>query len=78
MDTMKPLPRKALPEQVQVLATLQGLDLPAEEWKKISSMITRYLAERAMDAMDEATKDWSDEDFERVLHEHYRTPYPAK
>ncbi len=75
MDAASPDKRKASPEQVAVLATLQQLDLPPEAWQELQQVITRYLAERLMDAADAATKDWTEADFERLLHEHLRTPY---
>lgn len=50
-------------------------DIPEEQWTELRHLIFRYFMQKAVEAAGTVTKDWKPEDFDRLLHTHYRTPY---
>lgn len=64
-------------EQHDLLLTLQNLQLPPEQWHELRQLVAQYLGQRVIKAVDDAVeaKEWGDEDFERLLKDHRRTPY---
>lgn len=50
-------------------------DIPEEQWIELRRLIFQYFMQKAVEAADEATKSWTQEDFDRHLHVHHRTPY---
>jgi hypothetical protein len=48
-----------------------------EDVLEIRRLLTRYFAEKAIQGANKVwdAKGWTDEDAERMLHEHMRTPY---
>ena len=56
-------------------------DLPEEDLLKIRDMLSAYRFRRATEAANKVAREkgWTAEDFEKLLHDHKRTPYqPAK
>lgn len=80
MQPMKPFIDQAgqvSEEQLALLATLQNVPLPPELCSRIRAIIARYHAERATQEANRVAdeKGWTDEDWDRMLHTHRRTPY---
>ena len=66
-------PKKLTKAQVELLA-LFDRGVPDEEWMEIRRLLARYFADKATQAADHVAeeKGWTEEDFERMLHGHYR------
>ncbi|MCU0347517.1 MAG: hypothetical protein MUC59_11275 [Saprospiraceae bacterium] len=54
-------------------------DVPSDELLVIKDILTSYRFRRATEAANKvaAEKGWTAEDYEKMLHSHQRTPYPA-
>jgi len=52
-------------------------DVSEEDLKEVKRLLTRYFAEKAIEEANKVwdEKGWTDEDAERMLHTHMRTPY---
>lgn len=50
-------------------------DIPEEQWMELRHLIFQFFMQKVVDAADDATKGWTKEDFDKVLHTHYRRPY---
>lgn len=62
------------------LLKLFSRDLSEEDLKAIKRLIVQYLAEKATDLADKVweEKGWTNEDMDRLLDTHMRTPYQPK
>lgn len=62
--------------QLEILK-LFSRELPENDLKEIKSLIVKYLAKKVMDHADEIWEknNWTNEDMERMLLNHERTPY---
>ena len=49
-------------------------DIPMDPWAELRQLIFQYFMQKAIEAADKTTEGWSQEDFNRLLHTHYRTP----
>ncbi|MEM6647968.1 MAG: hypothetical protein AAF730_17130, partial [Bacteroidota bacterium] len=60
--------------QLDLLALFQRTNLSDDDWLEIRRLITRYLAQRATEAADEAVaaKGWTSEDLDRLARGHQR------
>ena len=63
-------------QQLEILK-LFSRELDEEDMREIKKLIVMYLAQKVSRLADEAWEknDWSDEDMERLLEMHERTPY---
>ncbi len=50
-------------------------DIPEEQWMELRHLIFQYFMHKAIEAADKATSGWTQDDFDRLLHTHTRTPY---
>ncbi|MBV6439993.1 MAG: hypothetical protein EPGJADBJ_01655 [Saprospiraceae bacterium] len=50
-------------------------DIPEEQWVELRRLIFQYFMQKAVESADKATEGWTQKDFDRLLHTHYRTPY---
>ncbi len=59
------------------LLKLFSRDLPEEDLLAIKRLLVRFLAEKASRLADQVweEKGWTNEDMDRMLNEHMRTPY---
>ncbi len=64
------------PTQLEILK-LFSRELPEKDLKEIKSLIVKYLGKKIMDHADEIWEknNWTNEDMERMLLNHERTPY---
>jgi hypothetical protein len=64
------------PTQLEILK-LFSRELPEKDLKEIKSLIVKYLGKKIMDQADEIWEknNWTNEDMERMLLNHERTPY---
>lgn len=53
-------------------------DIPDEQWIELRRLIFQYFMQKTVDAADKATTGWKQEDFDRLLNTHHRTPYNPK
>ncbi|MGI9159602.1 MAG: hypothetical protein ACR2K1_07605 [Saprospiraceae bacterium] len=53
-------------------------DIPEEQWVELRMLIAQYFMQKATELADKATEHWTEEDFNRLLHAHKRTPYNPK
>ncbi len=53
-------------------------DLPEEQWTELRRIIAQYFMQKATELADKVTEHWAEEDFNRLLHRHERTPYNPK
>ena len=53
-------------------------DIPEEQWVELRRLIFQYFMEKTIEAADKTTRTWTLEDYDRLLHTHYRTPYNSK
>ncbi|MCB9273035.1 MAG: hypothetical protein H6564_03280 [Lewinellaceae bacterium] len=62
------------------LLKLFSRDLSEEDLKAIKRLIVQYLAEKTTDLADKVweEKGWTNEDMDRLLDTHMRTPYQPK
>ena len=62
------------------LLKLFSRDLSEEDLKAIKRLIVHYLAEKATYLADQVweEKGWTNEDMDRLLETHMRTPYQSK
>ena len=67
------MPKTLSPAQRELL-TLFRHDLPEETWQELRGVISRFFAERAIEAANRVwdERGWTDADAERMLHAHYR------
>ena len=66
-------------QQLEILK-LFSRELDEEDMREIKKLIVRYLAQKVSRLADEAWEknNWSDEDMERLLERHERTPYDPR
>ena len=60
--------------QLEILSMF-ARDLPMEQWMELRQLIFQFFLQKAIEAADKTTEGWTQEDFERLLHTHYRKPY---
>lgn len=62
------------------LLKLFSRDLPEEDLLAIKRLLVRFLAEKATRLADQVweEKGWTNEDMDRMLKEHMRTPYQSQ
>lgn len=74
MDSAQELP---LNDQQLEILKLFSRELDEEDLREIKRLIVGYLAQKVSRLADEAWEknNWSDEDMERLLEMHERTPY---
>lgn len=62
------------------LLKLFSRDLPEEDLLAIKRLLVRFLAEKATRLADQVweEKGWTNEDMDRMLNEHMRTPYQSQ
>lgn len=67
-------PKKLTQAQVELLALFDH-DVPEEDWTELRRLIARYFAEKATQHADAVAEDqgWTADDFDRMLHRHFRT-----
>ena len=77
MDSAQELP---LNDQQLEILKLFSRELDEEDMREIKKLIVRYLAQKVSRLADEAWEknDWSDDDMERLLEMHERTPYDPR
>ena len=77
MDSAQELP---LNDQQLEILKLFSRELDEEDMREIKKLIVRYLAQKVSRLADEAWEknNWSDEDMERLLEMHERTPYDPR
>ena len=77
MDSAQELP---LNDQQLEILKLFSRELDEEDMREIKKLIVRYLAQKVSRLADEAWEknDWTDEDMERLLEMHERTPYDPR
>ena len=65
--------------QLEILK-LFSRELNDKDLKEIKKLIVQYLAEKVTDLADKKwdENNWSDDDMERLLKSHNRTPYNSK
>ena len=65
--------------QLEILK-LFSRELNDKDLKEIKKLIVQYLAEKVTDLADKKwdENNWSDDDMERLLKSHKRTPYNSK
>jgi hypothetical protein len=74
MNTSEPLPLNK--QQLEILK-LFSRELKEEDLLAIKKLIVQYLAQKVTHLADEVweEKGWSNEDMEKLLQTHQRTPY---
>jgi len=72
--TMTELSNRFTKAQLDLLKMFSR-DIPDEQWVELRRLIFKYFMQKAIDAAGQTTKDWTEADFDRLLHTHYRTPY---
>jgi len=71
---MNELPSHLTKPQLELLKMFSR-NIPDEQWEEIRQLISRYFMQKVVEIADKVTEDWTQEDFDRLLHTHYRTPY---
>jgi hypothetical protein len=71
---MNELPSHLTKAQLELLKMFSR-DIPDEQWEEIRQLISRYFMQKVVEIADKVTADWTQEDFDRLLHTHLRTPY---
>jgi len=74
---MTELPNRFNKAQLDLLKMFSR-DIPIEQWAELRQLIFQYFMQKSIEAADKATENWTQEDFDRLLHTHYRTPYNPK
>jgi hypothetical protein len=74
---MTELPNRFNKAQLDLLKMFSR-DIPIEQWVELRQLIFQYFMQKSIEAADKATENWTQEDFDRLLHTHYRTPYNPK
>jgi hypothetical protein len=67
------------PLQLELLQ-LFARDIEETDLLEIKKLLVQYFAQKAMDLADKVwdSKQWNEQDEERFLNEHHRTPYKRK
>lgn len=74
---MTELPDRFTKAQLELLKMFSR-DIPDEQWEEIRQLISRYFMQKVVEIADKVMEDWTQEDFDRLLHTHLRTPYKPK
>lgn len=69
---MAELPNRLNKPQLDLLKMFSR-DIPIEQWVELRQLIFQYFMQKSIEAADKATENWTQEDFDRLLHTHYRT-----
>ncbi len=76
MDTL----HKPLSNMQQELLKMFSRDINDNDVIETKRLITKYFAEKSISEANKVwdEKNWTDEDMNRLLHTHLRTPYKSK
>lgn len=70
-------PQRFTKAQLELLKMFSR-DIPEEQWVELRMLIAQYFMRKATELADKVTAHWTEEDFDRLLHSHERTPYNPK